>query len=1520
MIELNKLAELAGIQTNYYDVWGKQRFVPEATLIFLLEKLGCKADNEDERNESHSRLLLNQNAIPPVKILSENKQVSWAINAVKSCKIRGIDFSYDVLLRHGSLIMPPLKMGYYDLDLVFSDDTHKKIQLIVAPEKCWLPDSMKLENMHKRKRIWGVSAQLYGIRSQVNCGIGDFGDLTELIKKCANYGVDIIGLNPLHAMFPSNPNAFSPYAPSNRLFLNSLYIDVKMVEGYKANPELEEKISEASKTNLVDYPLVANIKNQIFGELFEYFTKHLDKEKYNLFCNEQGKLLEQQALFDALSEHFVNTNQYYNWRDWPKQFQNPDADTVKQFATNHKERIEFYKWLQFIADSQLSRVQNLALQNGMQIGLYRDLAVGSENAGAEIWLDPQRFIAGVTIGAPPDEYNPKGQNWGLPPLNPFTLRQQSYKPFIELLRANMRHARALRIDHAFGLSRLFLIPEGNSAADGAYLNYPFEEILAVLKLESHLNQCIVIGEDLGTFPPNYKQNAADAGLLSYKLLYFERDENGFTPPNRYAAQSLATLSTHDLPTFAGWLKSADIEERAKLQLYPNDNLLNKDKDNRPKDIELLNSALQKVDLNGINIENVERYLARSSAAIVMVQLEDVLNVEVQANLPGTTTERPNWRMKLPVVLENITAKNGPLSRLAKLINVEQQSPLMKAPSATYRLQFHKDFTFYDAAKIIPYLAELGISHVYASPYLEARPGSTHGYDIINHNKFNPELGGEEGFEVFAKALEENGLKHILDFVPNHMGVGNDNQWWQRVLKDGRNAKEAKYFDIDWKPRYRASEAKLLIPALGNHYGEVLAAGELKLKSDPLNNEYYVEYFENRFPVQQEDGPLDMEFINSNQDALHDLIERQHYRLAYWRVASSEINYRRFFDINELAGLRVEEPELFDEMHKLIFSLIEQGKLAGLRIDHIDGLADPAKYCRKLRDKAGENLYLTVEKILASHENLRDDWQIQGTSGYDALNQIAGLFVNARNEKVMDKIYRRLCGDEQNFADMVYEAKIEIMNSSLASEVLSLTLLLKSIAENNRYTRDYTLDNLRQAVKEIIGYFPVYRSYITAKEFGADDKKFIDWAIGKAKKNSQFPEKTIYDFIAGLLLAENDALECENLIFIRKFQQLSGPVMAKGLEDTSFYRFNRLISLNEVGGDPTKFGLPVKAFHQINKQRAEKWPHSMIATATHDTKRGEDSRCRISVLSEIPKLWEKSVTRWMQLNRSKHSEVDGKTVPSANEEYSIYQVLIGSWPNELLDNLNQKLMSDYVTRLKEYSTKALREAKLNSSWAQPNEEYEKAVHNFISGITDITKQNLFLDDFLPLCRRIATRGATNSLSQLVIKLTMPGVPDIYQGTEFWDYSLVDPDNRRAVDYQSRMLNLNDNEPLEQLLTHWQDGKVKQHLLQRILKYRSENKEVFESGSYQTLKITGKHKNHLVAFMRQHAGKVTISICPIFSNKITANEFPLGSDWADTTIKLPKGNFINLINGIKYSQQIETSNLLEKFPIAVLVSNY
>ncbi|RAI35002.1 malto-oligosyltrehalose synthase [Rhodoplanes serenus] len=840
------------------------------------------------------------------------------------------------------------------------------------------------------------------------------------------------------------------------------------------------------------------------------------------------------------------------------------------------------------------------------------------------------------------------------------------------------------------------------------------------------------------------------------------------------------------------------------------------------------------------------------------------------------------------------------------------------PSATYRLQLSAKVGFDDAAALVPYLKSLGISHLYASPFLKARAGSTHGYDIVDHDALNPEFGGDAAFERLSQALAKADIGLILDFVPNHMGVGYaDNAWWLDVLEWGPKSPHAASFDIAWETLPYRPNGGLLIPILGKSYGEALDDGDLVLKYDATEGSFSVWYFEHRLPIRpnrygdilktvvaEADAAdsaagrallaLAVRFPDPNEPTrehapafkadiaavpggaevierglvayqpgaadptrLHRLLERQHYRVAHWRVAFDDINYRRFFDINDLAGLRIEHLPTFDAAHRRVLALIGEGRLHGLRLDHIDGLLDPAQYARRLSrvvraarpPKArAQPFYIVAEKILAEGEPMPALPGVAGTTGYDVLNVIARVLLDDAGMPRLDALYRDILGERQDFERIVADAKMRVLETMLASEFTVLCRLLARIAAGHWKSRDFTFERLRAALRAYIVHFPVYRTYIGGGHVSAEDRAHIVATIARARVRWFGPDTGVLDFLQDVLTLDLIApgrvghSSARVKHFSGKVQQLTGPVMAKALEDTAFYRYHRLLALNEVGGEPVLPALSPGEFDYRMKARLGT-PHAMTATATHDTKRGEDARMRILAIAELAPDWEAAVRGWRSRNEALIARKPQRA-PSDAHEYMLYQALIGVWPEGGAD-------AGLIERMQTYAVKALREGKQETSWHNPNDAYEQAVTGFLARLLDPETSRDFLDDFAAFARRTALLGALNSLAQLTLKATVPGVPDIYQGTEFWDLSLVDPDNRRAVDFAARreaLDTIGETPDWDALAAAWTDGRVKLALTRRLLALRRSLAEVFATGGYEPLAVDGPHAGHLLAFAR------------------------------------------------------------------------
>jgi (1->4)-alpha-D-glucan 1-alpha-D-glucosylmutase len=1032
------------------------------------------------------------------------------------------------------------------------------------------------------------------------------------------------------------------------------------------------------------------------------------------------------------------------------------------------------------------------------------------------------------------------------------------------------------------------------------------------------------------------------------------------------------------------------------------------------------------------------------------------------------------------------------------------------PLATYRLQFAKDrLTFRNAAAIVPYLDELGISHVYASPYLKTQSGSAHGYAIVDYGQLNPELGDEADYRALVDALYSRKMGQIIDIVPNHMSAAPlENHWWTDVLENGPGSPFASYFDIDWNPIKEQLHNKILLPVLGDQYGQVLESGELNVEYSegaffiryyqmllPLDPRTYrailthrIDELKTALPADSEDLPelksivtalehlpertetdtdriterqrekvvikgrlrrlversleiadfirQNVHFFNGNPEDPHTfneldkLLDAQVYRLSHWKAAADEINYRRFFDINELAAVCMEDPKVFQESHQLALDLLVCGDVAGLRIDHIDGLYDPMEYLRRLQwgylralgktayrkmaekpapaqpitagqassgthatdtgepphwndvetaflqntlaslDRAstlpastfstlssGEGqgvrdipLYVVVEKILGPEEPLPQQWLVAGTTGYDFLNAMNGLFVDRSGLQELVKLYGRFIDQRPSYEEIAHQSKLLILRTAMSSDLQLLAHQINRISERHRRSRDFTLNTLRIALREILTCFPVYRTYIREGDVSERDRQFVVRAAAQAKRRNPAMDSAVFDFIRDVLLLESppgldEAGRHERALFVGRFQQVTSPVMAKGIEDTAFYRYFPLASLNEVGGDPARGVTTIEVFHAQNIARQMQWPRSLTATTSHDTKRSEDMRARLNVLSEIPHLWRKAVNRWARLNRRHLREVNGQPAPSRNDEYHFYQSLTGIWP---LAEPEGKALGELTGRIQSYMEKATREAKLQTSWVNPVAEYDAAVHDFVAAALDGRKKNRFLAEFRRFHKQIVNWGLFSALSQTLLKLTSPGVPDIYQGQELWEFSLVDPDNRRPVDFAHRkemLAKLRDNLSVDdgsllalarRLVENPRDCQLKLFVTWRILQLRRQNVDLFQKGKYIPLEVQGSRAIHVCAFAREYqpvqdsnkqiviiiAPRLIAQLTPLPENALQPPP-PLGpAIWEDTRIML--GDLVssplkNLFTGQvcpAQDSQVLLATAFSDFPVALL----
>ena len=932
---------------------------------------------------------------------------------------------------------------------------------------------------------------------------------------------------------------------------------------------------------------------------------------------------------------------------------------------------------------------------------------------------------------------------------------------------------------------------------------------------------------------------------------------------------------------------------------------------------------------------------------------------------------------------------------------------MRIPVATYRLQFTPDFGFEQAKEIVDYLDQLGVADIYASPIFKARSGSQHGYDVVDQNQINPELGGRSDFETLVDELQDRGMGWLQDIVPNHMAYDGQNHYLMDVLEHGQNSEYVDYFDIEWEHSYDDIQGKVLAPMLGDFYDRCLERGEIQLSygADGLKVNYYALQFPVRLEsyesflshelswLRRQMGPQHSDYIKlkgilntirntipalsgqqrrdqvtfvkqllwelygSNSeiqvfvdqnieafngqpgkpnsfDFLDRLLLEQFYRLSFWKVGAEELNYRRFFTVNELICLKVDNPKVFAQTHALVEELVRTKKINGLRIDHIDGLYDPLGYLQQLHEKTN-GVYTVIEKILelSEHERLPKHWPVQGTSGYEFLNYANGVFYQQQNQDHFTRFYRQFSGVTDSYRKLFLDNKQLIADTNLVGDIDNLARFLKKVASQYRYGRDLTANGLKSAIKEVLVTFPVYCTYINQRGASDKDREYIREAIASARKRIPQLLNELELIEKFLLLDYEMSLPAEErsqwMHFVMRLQQFTGPLMAKGVEDTLFYVYNRFIGLNDVGGAPEKFGVSLQEFHDYNQYQQEHWPHTLNATSTHDTKRSEDVRSRLSVISELPEEWASEVRAWSELNADKKQTLsDERVVPSANDEYFLYQTLVGAYP------FDDAELPEFKERVKAYVVKAVREAKVHTAWLRPDEEYENGYVQFVETLLTPSEENVFLDKLQHFQKRIAAYGIFNSLSQHLIKLTAPGIPDLYQGTEMWDLSLVDPDNRRPVNYEQRSQALEaiqsqwQQQPtalLESLLNNRADGRIKLFLTLRGLAARNYFRNVFRSGTYHPLEVTGEHANNVIAFVRHKGEHTVITLVPRFiTGLVQPDTLPLGQDvWGDTALVLPnaaQASWKNWITdeSIELGESPKVKDLLKDFPVALLVS--
>jgi len=1531
--------------------------------------------------------------------------------------------------------------GYHRLSLhpdgKTTDESVAAMLLIVVPERCYTPPGLDGTG-----RVWGVSIHLHAVRSRRNWGIGDFTDLLQIFSWAAVQGAGAVHTSPLHFLDPGSSSSSNPYSSSSRSHLNTLFVNIEAIPEFADCHEVREvihdiryqaRLASIRDQDRIDPGAICKLKEEALRILWKHFSEnHLNPstlrgEEFRRFQREGGELLRYFAAYSAIWEEFGTAEGCWGgWQSWPEPLRRPESEAVAEFLLLHAYDVEYHQYKQWLATAQLAAIGRRSMELGLKIGLFAEFPYSHADNGFEGWYYQNLLLSDARI-APQQHGRPRVEPAvGLPLTIPRRLQEQGYRSLVSGLQHTMKQAGAICIRSIDRYCRSVFQLQGDAKRRLATAQYPFSDLLGIIALESQKNRCLVVVDQVDLLPEEQQAELEDRNFFTWHNLFQTSDQEEVPLRTVWPAKSVISASAPFLAGLKGLWKGVDITLQAAEGIYrqPGERetaimaratdrarfLLNLEHEGLlPENHGIDQASLPEIDPGLMAAAQV--LLARSAAKLLLVTINDLFGSPLQPSVPAMS-DQSFWHERYAECLESIcdaqdvSAVFQALRRERGLGVVRPSAPApdrrkrqgLRIPTAFYRLQLHKGFTFLQAAEIVPYLAAIGISHCYVSSFLMARPGSPHGYDIINHCNLNPEIGSREDFERLIAVLEEYGMALLLDIVPNHMGVGSDNRWWMDVLENGEASLYSGYFDINWQPLQQDMIGRVMIPVLGDHYGKVLEDGQLVLNFMERTGTFFMSYYEQNFPVDPGSYPeilqydLDrlgellgkqysgfMEYqsivrsfanlpgrdqcsndlaktrnrekeINkrllarlskkypeirrfieervilfngepgkpASYDLLHNLLEKQAYRLTFWRVAADEINYRRFFDINDLAGLRVEEQEVFEQTHKLVIDLITTGKVDGLRVDHPDGLYNPHQYFVRLEEAAARDywenvpivsedrpvaenfaLYVVAEKILADYEHLPENWPVCGTTGYEFSRSLNGLFVDPASEEAMTSLYHQFIGEQYDFDEILYASKKHIITSAMVGELNVLASLLFRLARKDRASRDFTLNLLRQGLTEIVACFPVYRTYIASEKIDRQDIDFIQRAVAEARARKPFDDGSVFDFIRDVLLLRDIGdreLLPRWLDFVMRLQQYTGPVMAKGLEDTACYIYNRLLSLNEVGGNPRGFGISLAAFHQANVARQGHWPNSMVNTSTHDSKRSEDVRARINVLTEVVPLWRERVFHWSRLNSGLKTEIGDLLAPSKNDEYAFYQNLLGCWPQTVPEEAEYK---ELVERMVSTTIKSCREAKCHTSWVSPNEPYEQAVKHFVEGLLFL-KDSSFFQDFNKFHAMISWFGMFNSISQVFFKLIVPGVPDIYQGNEIYHYCLVDPDNRRPVDFlhrqellcsmRERMAEQGEAKDAFQreLLADFHDGRAKMYTICRALAVRNAWPDVFARGAYVPLETTGKRGSHICAFQRSLGGRWVIAAAPRFYATLLQGKtgLPLGPDiWEDTGLKLP-----------------------------------
>lgn len=1583
------IATALGVDLQYVDGNGREHIVSDETLKCIVGALGFQIDERYQQHTLDSIIASRaEQLIEPVFANLEYAPITVPLNGIKSSngvtwRLEGAGRSWtgesansDTDASSVFVTLPTLAPGYYRLH-IDTPDRKGDALIIQAPEKAYCPSDLDFGTG------WGVSIQLYELTDGNDWGVGDFTVLRELIDGVSRLGADAVGINPLHALFYTDHEKVSPYSPSSRLFRNPLYLDVSRVAGASACERLPRLwrseyfkclLNVSRERKWINYRKVADRKHAALEQCFEGLQAIPNMlAEFDAWVAKQDKEAWQFAKFEALSEIWGP-----DWRLWPTKYKNSRVDLPPELEN----RARYHLYLQWQIERQLHGVQQLAKRRGMSVGLYQDLALGSDPAGAEVWAHNDAYMDGIHLGAPADALNPSGQDWGFQPMNPYQLRENEYRPFIHLLRRNMDYAGALRLDHILGLWRQFWIPEGKSATDGTYIHLPWKEMLAIVMLESQRQSCLIVGEDLGTVPIGLREQLMRSGILSYRLLYFESDSDGLPLSSEvYPGEALTAVSTHDLPQFGAWWNNQDMELRDKLHLWPNDESRAREMEERSRFRNALSAKFSQASSSATSdyglTEAAYQHLAKTPCRLLMVQPDDLLGIEEPINVPGTTGAMyPNWSRHMMPPVRDLLADPRFLRVVNVIHEVGRRAPSEHSDSpwvATYRFQLGTDFTLTALSKKLAYFADLGISHLYLSPILRSRSRSSHGYDLVDPTSIDPDLGGLRAFLKLCTESHSTGLSIMVDCVPNHMAADPDNRLWRSLLLWGRDSQYRDNFDVDWSAPQTCG--KLILPILGKGINEVINSNELLLL---LVGDYpHWRYFDNEIPFsvsgmgallriwksRTDDQSLlkkmeellklwrssqtcsgrkrrikgwkllaawyDFmrapklvavltEFLNacsSDKSTIAYLAEQQSYWLCDWHRADWELNYRRFFDINGLVGVAQQRPEVFAQSHAFLMMLLSRKLIEGIRIDHVDGLQEPTDYlCRlnHIRDTTGlQASRIYVEKILASGESLPCDWDINGTTGYDYLNICTRLLLDRDGVKDMHSLWQIAAPDQSNFTQVLHDSKMLILDQNCGGDIDRV----KRLFPKNRLNA-----NFASVLKSYIAALPVYRTYMVSNRSpNSRDEKYIHDAMEKTIADE---DHSAYDVLREVLLNPSEGFMQE---VRERVQQISTTVAAKGLEDTALYRYMGVLAENDVGGDPVAPAISIDGFHQWISLRLTK-PHElggMLTTSTHDTKRGEDSRARLIALTEFADQWEQ-VLSLIERDFAKN----GYGMTHFSDRYLVYQTLLASWPPEYFQySLSSDFLHDFKERIEGYVVKALREAKLRSSWRNPNSTYERSVLRFTNAFMD---SDIFTERFIPFVGKVARIGALNSLVMLGLKLTLPGLPDLYQGCELWDLSLVDPDNRRPVDFDMRYAILRKiravnwkqraREWFHDASLHWYDGYIKFGAMVRLLDLRKQEDSPLVNGDYTPILAVGSQSDSVFAFQRCANERRVIVIAGLrwARRLMQENEIRLASaDWSDTTCELPSGSWRDILTGSHFSSgQVPMSHLLSELPVTVL----